>query len=454
MSLLYPDLSHLKETDRTEYLDSIYNRSPRQCPHHSSGSDSEDDAHGPLPKGHRRCRKCYPCQWRLCEGLVAAQRQLGFLSHERNDSDAGIHGRGRIHFGRGFLCEADGCEGPFSSEYCGRCRPDIERIYGPQPHENEGSSCAVEGCHGPFSPTYCGHCRPDREGIYSPRPHSSKGSSCGVEECGGPFSSKYCGHCQPDTQEIHGPKPNIRKGSSCEVEECQGPFSSSYCGRCWRAHEGSHGNRDDDVTPRYRYEAGGSSDGSDLGYRYEIEDEEFPRGRNHVMERENIAKGPHWWSRDTHNEHPAHHSGLYSWVHCSGGDVPHNAVKVGRDEDGGRTYVGRAWHECDLLPAKVAPSHGGAFVPWGGLEHSKIDYEVLASDSSRVAWQEASRGNVPPHALVAGHTSSGEALYVGRTLHHGIMAAGKVQHSHGTLYIAWAGREIHYDEYEVLVVVD
>lgn len=50
--------------------------------------------------------------------------------------------------------------------------------------------------------------------------------------------------------------------------------------------------------------------------------------------------------------------------------------QVGRDEDGGRTYVGRSWHEGDLLPAKIAPSHGGAFVPYGGLEHSKFDYEV------------------------------------------------------------------------------
>lgn len=61
---------------------------------------------------------------------------------------------------------------------------------------------------------------------------------------------------------------------------------------------------------------------------------------------------------------------------CSFGHVPPNAVKVGRDEDGGMTYVGRAWHEEDLVPAKVAPTHQGAFVAHSGLEHSKFDYEV------------------------------------------------------------------------------
>lgn len=62
------------------------------------------------------------------------------------------------------------------------------------------------------------------------------------------------------------------------------------------------------------------------------------------------------------------------------GSVPHNAVKVGVDKDGSPIYAGRAFHEGDLLPAKVSPSHGGAFVAWGGGEHSKFEYEVGVSN--------------------------------------------------------------------------
>ncbi|KAL1452720.1 hypothetical protein WDU94_006924 [Cyamophila willieti] len=150
--------------------------------------------------------------------------------------------------------------------------------------------------------------------------------------------------------------------------------------------------------------------------------------------------GPHWWHHSRHNEIPHHHVGAYSWVPCCSGEVPPGAVKVGRDADGGRLYLGRAWHSGDLLPAKVAPSHGGAFVPWGGSEHSKFEFEVLVTDSHRVAWVESSRGNVPHHALVVGHTHNGEALYAGRVLHAGSMTPGKIQHSHGVLYIPWGGK--------------
>ncbi|XP_026679848.1 uncharacterized protein LOC113467702 [Diaphorina citri] len=123
----------------------------------------------------------------------------------------------------------------------------------------------------------------------------------------------------------------------------------------------------------------------------------------------------------------------FSFSHVKGatwkvvpGESSH-AVKVGRDEDGGMTYVGRAWHEEDLVPAKVAPTHQGAFVAHSGLEHSKFDYEVFTIEGSRVAWQKPSTDEVvPPNALVVGHTRYGEPLYAGRALHEGFLVLGKV----------------------------
>ena len=44
--------------------------------------------------------------------------------------------------------------------------------------------------------------------------------------------------------------------------------------------------------------------------------------------------------------------------------------------DNEQVYVGRASHEGALIPGKVVPSHGVCYVPWGGQEHGKTEYQV------------------------------------------------------------------------------
>lgn len=46
--------------------------------------------------------------------------------------------------------------------------------------------------------------------------------------------------------------------------------------------------------------------------------------------------------------------------------------------DGSTIYVGRAFHEGDMIPAKVIPEKNVAYVAWGGQEHPKHSYEVRA----------------------------------------------------------------------------
>jgi len=65
-----------------------------------------------------------------------------------------------------------------------------------------------------------------------------------------------------------------------------------------------------------------------------------------------------------------------SWVSGSGGSIPASAVLGGRDKDGGPIYVGRAKYGSDLLPAKVIPNHGTAYVAFAGGEHGVANYEV------------------------------------------------------------------------------
>lgn len=75
-------------------------------------------------------------------------------------------------------------------------------------------------------------------------------------------------------------------------------------------------------------------------------------------------------------DRPSHCSGEFRWIHCERGQIPHNAVHAGRDKDGGPLYAGRAYHDGSLLPAKVAPHHHQAYVPYGGREHAVHQFEV------------------------------------------------------------------------------
>lgn len=53
--------------------------------------------------------------------------------------------------------------------------------------------------------------------------------------------------------------------------------------------------------------------------------------------------------------------------------------------------------------------------------------------------------------FLLGKTLDGENLYMGRCLYEGTQTPGKIQPSHGCLYIPFNGEEISVREYEVLV---
>lgn len=77
------------------------------------------------------------------------------------------------------------------------------------------------------------------------------------------------------------------------------------------------------------------------------------------------------------NEHKRISRKGYSWVHATSSSAYQpNAVLAGNDVDGAQIYVGRSYHEGDLLPAKVIPSKNVAYVSHGGNEISKHQFEV------------------------------------------------------------------------------
>ncbi|KDR19911.1 Natterin-3 [Zootermopsis nevadensis] len=137
------------------------------------------------------------------------------------------------------------------------------------------------------------------------------------------------------------------------------------------------------------------------------------------------------------------------WVGAAYGSVPEGAVHAGYDKDGGRLFVGRTFYESDIMPAKIVPNQGTAYVSYDGQEHPVMHYEVLCNVES--LWKTARDGRVPPNALHVGCTKIGERLYVGRVSHDGTLTPGKVHPSHRVCYIPYDGLEIPFKEYEVLV---
>ncbi|KPU74422.1 uncharacterized protein Dana_GF27463, isoform B [Drosophila ananassae] len=138
------------------------------------------------------------------------------------------------------------------------------------------------------------------------------------------------------------------------------------------------------------------------------------------------------------------------WIHStSQSALPLKAVRGGHDVDGSPLYVGRAYHEGGLLPLKVSPSKGMAWLANYGREHRKTHYDVLVGEGYH--WVADSYGHVPANAVSSGKNKGGETLYIGRGNHGKSLVIGKIHQSHGCLYVPYAGKEITIKKYDVLV---
>lgn len=141
---------------------------------------------------------------------------------------------------------------------------------------------------------------------------------------------------------------------------------------------------------------------------------------------------------------------ILAWIPYSSSTDRSSLVFVGTDYDGSPMYVARGHHSGDLIPGKLLSSTHRCHVPYDGHEFSLECFEVLVNNNS-YTWVASSNGNVPPNAVTGGQTSSGEALYVGRATHNGLVTPGKIHPSHRCLYLPFGWKEHSYTNYEVLV---
>lgn len=141
-------------------------------------------------------------------------------------------------------------------------------------------------------------------------------------------------------------------------------------------------------------------------------------------------------------------SGL-RWMWASNGVVPENAIPAGRIGSR-RYYIGRAHYEGSVTPGQIDTKRKACSIPWGGDEHMRNVYEVLCTPGQFLA-VTADNTETLLTASTAGMSEEGEPLFIGRVKHKGELVYGKVQRSHGVCYIAYEGKELSFENYEIFI---
>ena len=91
-------------------------------------------------------------------------------------------------------------------------------------------------------------------------------------------------------------------------------------------------------------------------------------------------------------------SSEFKWIKSSNGENVPGAIQGGCKH--GEMYIGRAFHVADLIPGKFPCSHDVLYLPWGGKEYYKKEYEILVSDEkARYAWIPSPSGQIPQEAI-------------------------------------------------------
>ena len=141
------------------------------------------------------------------------------------------------------------------------------------------------------------------------------------------------------------------------------------------------------------------------------------------------------------------------WVKTSKDSIPDNSFEAGRTEQGGKLFVGRAYHDQGMTVGKVQPEHSTCYIPYGGKEISKPEYEILVCDPGcSLTWVNVKNGHIPAGAIQGGYEKDQTPLYIGRASHQGQLAVGKIHPIHRCCYISWGGKEIPKIEFEALVI--
>lgn len=89
---------------------------------------------------------------------------------------------------------------------------------------------------------------------------------------------------------------------------------------------------------------------------------------------------------------------------------------------------------------------------WSGPDHGCLELvQTFHQLQCQVNLEIETHNRLLQSFVLAGETEDGEPLFVGRVQHEGTVTIGKVHPSHGVCYISYAGQELGFEAYEVLV---
>lgn len=143
---------------------------------------------------------------------------------------------------------------------------------------------------------------------------------------------------------------------------------------------------------------------------------------------------------------------LIYWEEHSHGNVPADAVRVGKDKDGGMLYVGRAYIFGCLIPGKVAEKHRVCYVALEGREYALGTYEVLVVKRGRVKWVPSNDGQLPPNAIPAGFNLQGDTIYSAKAVCSNIDTPGHFIPGEGKCCISYNLEEKNFAKFDVLTI--
>lgn len=146
-----------------------------------------------------------------------------------------------------------------------------------------------------------------------------------------------------------------------------------------------------------------------------------------------------------------------SWVTVTNGQIisairasgnsPTN-IQKGNETDGTPLYIARVAHEGGVHIGKVRANALEAFIPFGGQELPKGNYQVYVGTGT---WVRINAGqNIPTNAIQGGSEADGTPLYIARATIDGGIHPGKARGTEA--FIPYGGREQVVTSFDVLVL--
>lgn len=137
------------------------------------------------------------------------------------------------------------------------------------------------------------------------------------------------------------------------------------------------------------------------------------------------------------------------WMKAQEGQMPPNAIIVGKSRNGQPLYVCRVQYEGGVYPGTLTGTSRNCTISHKGKEYSFSIYEVLAGSGYR--WALVYNGEIPFDALPAGREQQGNILYICRGEINSEWRPGNIRQTYGGCHVPDTGKELTALWYEVLV---